>query len=57
MSVYNVYESQNKFVERVTKVVILRMRSLGHIYIPLPCRNTFDRQNNPKVVKVVLFMF
>ena len=28
-SVYNVYESQNEFVERVTRVFILRMRSLG----------------------------
>ena len=29
MSVYNVYGSQNEFVERVTRVFILRMRSLG----------------------------
>ena len=28
-SVYNVYGSQNEFVERVTRVFILRMRSLG----------------------------
>ena len=27
--VYNVYGSQNEFVERVTRVFILRMRSLG----------------------------
>ena len=29
MSVYNVYGSQNEFVERVTRAFILRMRSLG----------------------------
>ena len=29
MPVYNVYGSQNEFVERVTRVFILRMRSLG----------------------------
>ena len=29
MSVYNVYGSQNEFVERVIRVFILRMRSLG----------------------------
>ena len=29
MSVYTVYGSQNEFVERVTRVSILRMRSLG----------------------------
>ena len=29
MSVYNVYGSQNEFVEQVTRVFILRMRSLG----------------------------
>ena len=29
MSVYNVYGSQNEFVERVTRVFILRMRNLG----------------------------
>ena len=28
-SVYNVYGSQNEFVERVTRLFILRMRSLG----------------------------
>ena len=28
-SVYNVYGSQNEFVDSVTRVVILRMRSLG----------------------------
>ena len=28
-SVYNVYGSQNEFVERVTRVFILGMRSLG----------------------------
>ena len=28
-SVYNVYGSQNEFVERVTRIFILRMRSLG----------------------------
>ena len=28
-SVYNVYGSQNEFVERITRVFILRMRSLG----------------------------
>ena len=28
-SVYDVYGSQNEFVERVTRVFILRMRSLG----------------------------
>ena len=29
MSVYHVYGSQNEFVERVTRVFILRMCSLG----------------------------
>ena len=29
ISVYNVYGSQNEFVERVTRVFILHMRSLG----------------------------
>ena len=28
-SVYNVYGSQNEYVERVTRIFILRMRSLG----------------------------
>ena len=28
-SVYNVYGSQNEFVERITRAFILRMRSLG----------------------------
>ena len=30
-SVYNVYESQNEFVDSVTRVFILRMRSLGRM--------------------------
>ena len=29
MSVYNVYGSQNEFVERVTRVFIMRMHSIG----------------------------
>ena len=47
MAVYNVYGSQNEFVKRVTRVLILRMGSLG--------QNGPLRQNNVfAVARIVL---